>query len=194
MTRSGSPFEFACLINISLVTQTETNTRCEWETSVSMALYSKVNSLVQYSRVSFDLNPRLECGEFFIRFAISICACDGRAFVATSTASTSSKLFSAGDCEWRLLERVSKWIFFFFSFRDRNWVARLSLGLSWHKVAHACRLEENYVKSSLSTLLTISTSPQEEFSSSPSFSFFLPSLLMGRQANCISMWIIILDA
>lgn len=59
-----------------------------------MASYSEVNSLVQYSRVSFDLNPR--CGEFFMRFAISICARDGRAFVAISAFSNaSSKLFLA---------------------------------------------------------------------------------------------------
>lgn len=112
-----------------------------------MALYSKVNSLVQYSRVSFDLNPRPEVVNFLYDLLFPS---GGRAFVAISTfLNASSKLFSLA--RMRVTSTRAGLGVDFFSFGDRNWVARLSLGFSWRKVAHACRLEKNYVESSLPT-------------------------------------------
>lgn len=145
-----------------------------------MAPYSEVNFPAQYSRAStLTLGP-----EWWIFYAIChfhLRARDGRAFGILEA------FLGWRECEWRLLELMAgrSRFFSFSSFpRPKLGCAPFPLGFSRVKVAHACRLEGNYVKSSLSAPLTISSTSSRQLS----LLLFLKLPLRRRavQPNCIS--------
>lgn len=134
-----------------------------------MAPYSKVNSLVQYSRVSFDLNPRPGVVNFLCDLPFpSARETAALSLPCSAFSNASSKLFSAGASAsdvysswWRV--GVDFFLFFLsFLFEAEIGLRAFPYCFSRGKLAHACRFERNYVKSSLSMpLRSISTSSRQ---------------------------------